>query len=112
MDRHPRRSCLRFELPAPGNRGSLCMRRLEGGVCEGLRGCVEQGDEPRSLRPCLSSAEKRAVNLVLTLVSKIRGGAIGPARAKKSATSVEGGTHIGMYDRPNLVAEAMSKLSL
>jgi hypothetical protein len=50
--------------------------------------------------------------LVLTLVSKIRGGAIGPARAKKSATSVEGGTHIGMYDRPNLVAEAMSKLSL
>ena len=25
MDRHTCRSCLRFELPAPGNRGSLCM---------------------------------------------------------------------------------------
>ena len=41
-----RRSRLRFELPAPGTRGSLCVQRLEGGVCEGLRGCVEQGDEP------------------------------------------------------------------
>ena len=25
VDRHPRRPCLRFQLPAPGNRGSLCM---------------------------------------------------------------------------------------
>ena len=25
--------------------------RLERDVCEGLRGCVEQSDEPRSLRP-------------------------------------------------------------
>ena len=58
VDGHGRRSCLRFQLPAPRHRGSLCVRRLEGGVCEGLRGCVEQGDEPRSLRPGLSSAEK------------------------------------------------------
>lgn len=31
---------------SPG--GSLCVQRLEGGVCEGLRGGVEQGDEPGS----------------------------------------------------------------
>ena len=46
VDRHPCRSCLRFELPAPGNRGILCLQRLKGGVCEGLRGGMEQGDEP------------------------------------------------------------------
>src|SRR5271156_7075094 len=57
MDRHSRRPSLRFALTASGNRGGLCMRRLEGAVCEGLRGCVEQGDEPGSLRPCLSSAK-------------------------------------------------------
>ena len=27
---------------------------------------MEQGDEPRSVRPCLSPAENGAVNLVLT----------------------------------------------
>ena len=43
---HSRRSGVWFELPAPGTRGSLRVRRLEGGVCEGLRGGVEQGDEP------------------------------------------------------------------
>src|SRR5579862_4881320 len=58
MDRHPCRPHLRLELPAPGSSGSLCMRRLEGGVCEGLRGSVEQGHEPRSLRLSLSMAEK------------------------------------------------------
>ena len=46
VDRHARRSRLRFALPAPRTRRSLCLQRLEGGVCEGLRGCVEQGDEP------------------------------------------------------------------
>ena len=38
-------------------RGSLRMRGLEGEVREGLRGGVDQGDEPRSLRPRLISAE-------------------------------------------------------
>ena len=28
------------------HRGGLCIGRLEGDVCEGLRGCMEQGDEP------------------------------------------------------------------
>ena len=32
--------------------------RTEGEVREGLRGCVDQGDEPRSLRPRLISAER------------------------------------------------------
>ena len=50
------RSRLRFQLPAPSPRGSLCVQRLERGVREGLRGGVEQGDEPGSLRSCLSSA--------------------------------------------------------
>jgi catalase-peroxidase len=36
-------------------RGSLCVRGLEGEVREGLRGGVDQGDEPRSLRPRLIS---------------------------------------------------------
>ena len=45
---------LRFELPAPGHRGSLCVRGLEGEVCEGLRGGVDQSDESRSLRPRLN----------------------------------------------------------
>ena len=49
----PGRPCLRFERPAPGHRGILCLQRLEGGFREGLRGGVEQGDEPRSLRPGL-----------------------------------------------------------
>ena len=46
VDGHRRGSRLRFQLPAPSSRGGLCMRRLEGGVREGLRGRVEQGDEP------------------------------------------------------------------
>ena len=33
VDRHRRRPRLRFELPAPSHRGSLCMRRLAAGVC-------------------------------------------------------------------------------
>ena len=37
-------------------RGSLCVRGLEGEVCERLRGGLEQGDEPRSLRPRLIAA--------------------------------------------------------
>ena len=48
-----RRSRLRFELPAPGHRGSLCMRRLPAAVCARLCGGVGQGDESRSLRPCM-----------------------------------------------------------
>ena len=44
-----RRSRLRFELPAPSRRRVLRTRGLEGEVCERLRGCVEQGDEQRSL---------------------------------------------------------------
>ena len=46
VDRHACRPDLRFELRAARPRGSLCVRRLEGEVCERLRGCVEQGDEP------------------------------------------------------------------
>src|SRR3974377_1875632 len=57
MDRHACRPDLRFALAAAGARGSLCLRGLEGEVCERLRGCLEQGDEPRSLRPCLISGE-------------------------------------------------------
>src|SRR5690349_24993821 len=70
MDRHARRSPLRFELPAPGTRRSLCIERLERDVCEGLRCCMEQGHEPRSLRPGLSAA-KNAVNFVRLLFLRL-----------------------------------------
>ena len=36
------------------------MRGLQGEVCERLRGGVDQSDEPRSLRPCLSSSEEES----------------------------------------------------
>ena len=57
VDRHPRRPDLRFALAAARACGSLCLRGLEGEVREGLRGGVDQGDERRSLRPRLISAE-------------------------------------------------------
>ena len=41
-----------------GPRGGLCVRGLEGEVCERLRGGVDQGDEPGPLRPRLISAER------------------------------------------------------
>jgi catalase-peroxidase len=46
VDRHQRRPHLRLELATPCTRGGLCIRRLEREVCAGLRGCMEQGDEP------------------------------------------------------------------
>ncbi len=51
VDRHPRRSHLRFELPAPRPGGSLWERGRAGEVRPRLRGRMEQGDEPGSLRP-------------------------------------------------------------
>ena len=53
MDRHPRRPDLRFALAAARPRGSLWQRRREGEVREGLRRGLDQGDEPRPLRPAL-----------------------------------------------------------
>src|SRR5579872_3286953 len=50
MDGHRGRPCLRVKLTTTGTRGSLCIRGLEGGVCERVRQSVEQGDEFRSLR--------------------------------------------------------------
>src|SRR5207237_713136 len=41
----------RFALAAACPRGSLCVRGLEGEVRGRLRGRVDQGDGPRSLRP-------------------------------------------------------------
>ncbi len=57
VDRHACRPDLRFALAAAGPGGSLCVRGLEGEVCERLRGGVDQGDEPGPLRPRLISAE-------------------------------------------------------
>ena len=45
VDGHPRRPDLRFELTTPRRVGSLRSKRLQGEVCEGLRKCVDQGDE-------------------------------------------------------------------
>ena len=58
VDRHPRRPRVRLELPAARPRGGLCERGREGEVREGLRGGVDQGDEPGPLRPRLISAER------------------------------------------------------
>ena len=60
VDRHARRPRLRLELAAPGHRGSLCIRRRTGEVRARLRGGVDQGDEPRPLRPRLIAAEEAA----------------------------------------------------
>ena len=58
VDRHARRSRLRFELPAPGPGGGLRKLGRAGEVRPGLRGGVDQGDEPRSLRPCVISENR------------------------------------------------------
>ena len=42
---------LRFALAAARACGSLCLRGLEGEVCERLRGGLDQGDERRPFRP-------------------------------------------------------------
>ena len=53
VDSHPRRPDLWFALAAARAGGSLCVRGLEGEVRAGLRGGLDQGDGPRSLRPRL-----------------------------------------------------------
>src|SRR5204863_7938607 len=58
VDRRAGRPDLWFALAAARTRGSLCVRRLAGEVCDRLRGGVDQGDEPGPLRPRLISAEK------------------------------------------------------
>ena len=55
MDRHARRPGLRFELAAAGAGRGLWKFRRAGEVRRRLRGGLEQGDEPGSLRPGLSS---------------------------------------------------------
>ena len=46
VDRHPRGSHLRFELPAPCSGRGLRKRGRAEEVCPGLRGGLDQGDEP------------------------------------------------------------------
>src|SRR5258708_2977899 len=58
VDRHACGPDLRFALPVTSLRGSLWGRGLQGEVCEGLRGGVDQGDEQRSVRPRLRPAEE------------------------------------------------------
>ena len=55
VDRHPCRPDLRLALAAARVRRSLCAGRREGEVRARLRGGLDQGDERRSLRPCLIS---------------------------------------------------------
>ena len=51
VDRHPCRSDLRLELPAPGPGRGLWQCRRAGEVRPGLHRGLEQGDESGSLRP-------------------------------------------------------------
>ena len=51
VDGHRGRSRLRCALPAPGAGRGLRQRRREGEVRARLRGGLEQGHEPRSVRP-------------------------------------------------------------
>ena len=46
VDRHACRSHLRFECPAPGSGRGLRKRGRAGEVCPGLRGSLDQSDEP------------------------------------------------------------------
>ncbi|MCW5963088.1 MAG: catalase/peroxidase HPI [Bryobacterales bacterium] len=58
VDRHCRGSRVWLQLPTPGSCGSLRLRRLPGDLREGLRGCLEQGDEPGPLRPGVNPGGK------------------------------------------------------
>jgi len=63
VDRHACRPDLRLALAAARIRGSLCVYGLEGEVCEGLRGGVDEGHERGSLRRSgLISADRTARN--------------------------------------------------
>ena len=44
----------------------------KGGVCEELRGCVEQGDEPGSIRPCAESVMRFRAGRILARAGKSR----------------------------------------
>ena len=61
VDRHACRPDLWFALAAPRVCGGLCVQRCAGEVRAGLRGGLEQGDEPGSLRPRLMLAKRRPV---------------------------------------------------
>src|ERR1700746_2489323 len=50
MDSHTSRPRVRFKLPTESYRRSLRICRLHAEICERLRGRLEQGDEPRSVR--------------------------------------------------------------
>ncbi len=50
VDGHVGGPGVRFQLAAARHLGSVCQRRFERNVREGLRGGLEQGDEPGSLR--------------------------------------------------------------
>jgi len=58
VDRHPGRSPLRFPFRAPRAGRGLRQLGRAGEVRSGLRGGLEQGDEPRPLRPRVSSPER------------------------------------------------------
>ena len=60
VDRHGRRPRLRLELSAARPRRGLCGRRRAGEVRARLRGRVDQGHEPRPLRPRLIATEDGA----------------------------------------------------
>ena len=62
VDRHSCRSDLRFQLSTPGHRGSLRIGRLEGSLREGLRSRVDQGHEPRPLRPAQGVVRRSYLN--------------------------------------------------
>src|SRR5208282_3286783 len=51
----------RIKLAAARARGSLCVRGLEGEVCERLRGGLEQGDGSGSVRPCLRGRRQKRI---------------------------------------------------
>ena len=60
VDRHACRSRLRLELPAPRPGGGLRKLGCPGEVRPGLRRGLDQGDEPRSLRPGVTLARSAA----------------------------------------------------
>src|SRR5436305_12287244 len=68
MDRHPGGPDLRLAFAVARLGGSLCVRGFAGEVREGLRGGVDEGDEPGPLRsevseliPILESLDSRGI---------------------------------------------------
>src|SRR5262249_19640809 len=108
VDRNPRRSDLRLELPAPRAGGGLRERRREAEVRRGLRRRLDQGDEPGSLRSRVTGEGRLVPKSIAERYP--RPGWV--RRINAMADSVGGAAHVVALDPDELVALATSSTGL